>query len=109
MQIKALGGLTYAEYLLKQAVDDIGALNCASFRNCEMRNEMIRKLHNVLHNVEQHAYRTALADLSDVIKRTDGCALHGAPDQNDWIITCSAQGPVYQALQKAKAAIQQLE
>ena len=47
-------------------------------------------------------YRDALDKLeNDILKKTDGCAAAGAPDRNDWIMSCAKQAPVYDAIRRA--------
>jgi hypothetical protein len=59
--------------------------------------------------VNSGEYQGAHNQLSnDVIEKTNGCANEGAPDKNDWIITCEAQGQIYFAIQEAIAFIEEL-
>ena len=46
--------------------------------------------------IDERRYLDALDKLeNDIIAKTDGCANAGAPDKNDCITSCAAQGQVY--------------
>jgi hypothetical protein len=51
----------------------------------------------------------ALDKIEKALDRMDGCVLRGAPDGNgpgrDWIVDCSAQLAIYEALTQARDAI----
>lgn len=69
------------------------------FKNSNMKNTLINKLIAVINNIEMGNYKEALGQLQqDILAKTDGCAVSGAPDKNDWIIDCAAQGRVYPLL-----------
>ena len=54
------------------------------------------KFNAVIANIEVGNYTDALAQLqNDILKKTYGCANAVAPDKNDWVTTCTAQGSVY--------------
>lgn len=41
-------------------------------------------------------YKDALDKLENgILRKTDGCEETGAPDKNDWIVTCQEQEQVY--------------
>ena len=53
-------------------------------------------------------YHSAMQKLeNDVLQKTDGCALTGAPDKNDWITACDTQaefhGPIVSLIEMLKA------
>jgi hypothetical protein len=59
--------------------------------------EMILRGDAALDATEKRAYyHSALQKLeNDVIPKSDGCAVSGAPDKNDWITTCGTQAEFY--------------
>lgn len=59
----------------------VASLDPGVFRN--------RNLQNALVNKQSAAARGGAGD---------GCAVSGAPDRNDWIVTCDAQQEVYATL-----------
>jgi hypothetical protein len=73
------------------------------------QNALIQLLGNVVVALQSGNQPGARQLLQQAISRTDGCALHGAPDGNgpgrDWITTCAAQEQVYSALVAALAAM----
>lgn len=59
---------------------------------------------------QSNFYHAAVQKLeNDILPKTDGCALGGAPDRNDWITACDTQadfyGPVVSLLEMLKANI----
>ena len=67
-----------------------------------MRNALTNKINAVLQMLEQDNYQNALDKLeNDILKKTNGCVLSGAPDNNDWILNCTSQGQVYPLLLNA--------
>lgn len=110
---------------LQHTISIINHLPCGSFRNRMQAHMLTNKINAVIATVElarwfdywatqlpEYAqYFQGMADrlydeaagriLCDLIPKTDGCATKGAPDRNDWIITCTAQEPVYDSLNRA--------
>jgi|GEM_PF-2715535 len=81
---------------LKCAIDVINSLDAADFKNKNMRKTLVNKINVVLKMVGSEQYFEADTKLThDILKKTDGCALIGEPDKNDWIITCSGQNKLY--------------
>jgi PKD domain len=88
------------EEAVDQAVQALGAaaagLDEASFKNSNMKNALSNKIAAVMHMIDQGDYAQALSKLqNDILGKTDGCAVSGAPDSNDWIETCSEQAVLY--------------
>jgi beta propeller repeat protein len=78
------------------AIDAINSLDPQSFKNANMQNALTNKLTTVIQMVEQGQYAEALDKLqNDILQKTDGCALTGASDKNDWIKDCTAQLEIY--------------
>ena len=74
-----------------------------------MQNALINKLNAVIASVQSGNYTGALGQLeNDILGKTDGCANAGAPDNNDWIKDCGAQGLVYPQVLNAIAAVRAL-
>jgi hypothetical protein len=94
--------------LLKDLVVSIGSFNCKTFKNCRMRKDLIRRLHDVTTDIERRNHGDALNDLYEVLRRVDGCALSGAPDHNDWIIDCQAQVGVHGQLMVVITEVKEL-
>ena len=79
------------------------------FKNDNMQNTMINKLNSVIANIEAGNYAGALGQLqNDILKKTYGCANAVAPDKNDWVTTCTAQGSVYPYILIAIDAVEAL-
>ncbi len=65
-------------------------------QNANTATPLINKLNAIQDMIDRGAYRAALNQLkNDVLPKTDGCALTGEPDRNDWLVTCEAQAEVY--------------
>jgi hypothetical protein len=57
---------------------------------------LLNRLNAVIQSITAADYAAALDQLqNDILAKTDGCAKAGAPDSNDWIRNCNAQGQVY--------------
>jgi hypothetical protein len=70
-----------------------------NFENTNMQNAFNNKIAAVNKMVDQGQYTGAIEKLqNDILKKTDGCALTGAPDKNDWIKDCTSQQKVYQQI-----------
>ena len=70
-----------------------------AFKNSTMKNTLLNKLNAVINSIEAGNYQAALEQLqNDILSKTDGCALLGAPDKNDWIKDCATQQMVYPAV-----------
>lgn len=77
----------------------IMALPASAFRFPNLANPVktlaIRELDSVITDIQAGRYLAALTKLGLDIFPTGGCATIGAPDKNDWIMNCAAQGQVY--------------
>lgn len=68
----------------------------AVWKNPEVRDALLNKVAVVKKDVESGNYYAAGNKLqNDILTKTDGYALTGAPDNNDWIINGAAQQQVY--------------
>jgi hypothetical protein len=99
---------------LRNVIADLGntaLLPDSALRNKNMRNTMITKLNVIIKDVDAGNYAVALAKLQqDVMAKTNGCAetLPPAPDNNDWIVTCTYQSLIYPELQDIVGYITEL-
>ncbi len=74
----------------------VNALPADAFDNRNGQNALTNKLLAVLRMIDRGNCRGALEELTnDVLSKTDGCAIGGTPDSNDWIISCPAQSTIY--------------
>lgn len=91
-----------AAQTLQVAASRIKLLPSLRFKNSNMCNTLINKLNSVLLNIDRGAYQEAYNQLNnDVLKKMDGCALFGSPDNNDWITDCQTQSSVYSIILEA--------
>lgn len=88
--------------LLMTLEEVIDTLPTEVFHNKNSARPLINKIDAVLAIMYEGLYEEALDKLkNDILKKTDGCAETGAPDSNDWIITCGAQAEVYPLISSA--------
>jgi PKD repeat protein len=65
-------------------------------KNTNMQNSLNNKLNAVIADVSDGDYNGAINKLqNDILAKTDGCAVSGSPDKNDWITDCSVQTVIY--------------
>jgi hypothetical protein len=95
--------------MVSEAITAINGLDPGELKNATMQKALTNKLAAVIADVEAGYLQDALDKLEhDVIAKTDGCAASGAPDKNDWLKTCAAQGPIYALLREAADLLQSL-
>jgi len=71
-------------------------LDLRDLKNRNMKNALLNKINALQKMIADGLYEEALDKLrNDLLKKTDGCALTGEPDKNDWIKTCKAQSLIY--------------
>jgi hypothetical protein len=93
--------------VLDRAMDIIGGLDPGSLTNPNTGETLVNKLEAAIALIEAGSCQEALMKLQhDILPKTDGCALRGQPDKDDWITTCEAQQKVYPLVLQA---IQRLE
>ena len=96
VQVQVVNTQTAAIQAVQDCEAAITSLESSVFKNANMQNTLINKLNAVIANIEAGNYADALGQLqNDILKKTDGCVTEGAPDKNDWIKNCDAQGSVY--------------
>lgn len=82
----------------------VRALDPGAFARPGLRAVLLSKLAVVRRILEVGASVGAREKLRhDLLAKTDGCALQGAPDANDWIVDCAAQRTVSDAIRQALA------
>jgi hypothetical protein len=81
-----------------------------AFKHRKLQNSLLSTLNAVLHSIREHKYSHALQQLeNDILVKTNGCATAGAPDKNDWIVSCPDQSKVYTPLLNIIAEIRDLD
>lgn len=82
--------------VLKESIYTINHLATGSLKNDNMANTLTNKINAAIQMIDQGLYRDALDKFTnDILGKTDGCAITGSPDKNDWITDCASQGQVY--------------
>ena len=95
--------------ILKGVIKKINSLDPGVFKNPNMLNALTNKINAAIQMVDQGLYREALDKLeNDILPKTDGCAVTGAPDANDWIKNCTAQHEVYPLITDAIALLKNM-
>jgi hypothetical protein len=77
---------------------NINSIDPTDFRNPNQTKAMTNKINAALIAIEDGDFEGARDKLISIRKKTDGCANVGAPDKNDWILTCGEQLPIYSQL-----------
>jgi hypothetical protein len=94
---------------LMAQIECINALPTEAFKNENMRHALTSKLNAALAMLENQAYAAVLNKLeSDLLPKTDGCAINGTPDANDWITDCANQAQVYPLILETIALLRPL-
>jgi hypothetical protein len=92
-----------------EVMDAFNALPADAFKNKNMQKPLTNKINAVLAMIAQGNYQEAFDKLAtDVEGKTDGCALGGAPDPNDWLAACDAQASVYPLILETMAYLEEL-
>jgi hypothetical protein len=99
-----------AEDLIAEAHDIVTGLGSAELSTPGHGRSFERHLEQALEALALGLFGDAIAKLEWALVRTDGCALNGLPDRRngpgaDWITTCEAQAPIYDALVAALDAL----
>ncbi|MHC4112951.1 MAG: PKD domain-containing protein, partial [Planctomycetota bacterium] len=107
--ISAVSQQTQAITMVQGAINIINGFAPEIFKNPNNKKALTNKLNAVIDKLENSEYQDALQKLeSDVLRKTDGCALSGSPDKNDWIIDCSTQNIIYPLILDTIELIEQL-
>ncbi len=96
VQVQVISQQSAAMYAINAIIESVGSLESGDLKNANMKNALINKLNAVIATIEAGNYGEALNKLqNDVLEKTDGCAIGGVLDPNDWITSCPAQNQVY--------------
>jgi predicted outer membrane repeat protein len=93
--------------VLDRLIDIVVGLDPASLTNPNTGDTLVNKLQATIALIDAGLYQDALMKLQhDILPKTDGCALRGQPDKDDWIITCEGQQQVYPLVLQAIQLLQ---
>jgi phage gp29-like protein len=109
--IIAISTQTRLTETLSKAIAILNGFAPAMFKNSHMQSTLTKKIGQVIDQIQQGAYEEALQKLEqDILGKLDGCAVRTppAPDPNDWIIDCGAQGQVYPLMIEAIGLLESL-
>jgi hypothetical protein len=99
VQIQVIETLDGVSQSLSDAIDALNALDESDFAFKHARRFLTAKINFAINSIEHGHYRLALVILErTVLRRMDGCALRGEPDEHagvDTITNCAAQQQVY--------------
>lgn len=84
--------------VLAAAAYSAESLDGAEFRNAHQQKALLNKIGEAGQLAGAGLYVDALVELTGALNKVDGCAQKVAPDANDWVTSCTAQGDVYRAL-----------
>jgi hypothetical protein len=91
-----------AIFTLFEASDRIYELDPKNFNNEDSIILLTNDIDVVITMIDEGLHTEALDKLqNDILKRTNGCADIGEPDENDWIRTYEGQGLVYPLIVEA--------
>lgn len=94
--ISAVTQVTTPIVIIQEALYAVNDFDPEVFKNPKNRKALTNKLNAVIDKLGNGEYQDALKKLqNDILKKTDGCALTGSPDKNDWIKDCNAQAVIY--------------
>jgi hypothetical protein len=97
------------EEVLEHVGETIANLDPEGLNNPNSSNALANKINATLAMIEEGLYEEALDKLQDdILQKTDGCANEGAPDKNDWILTCEDQEKVYPLIVSAIELLESL-
>lgn len=109
VSVTVISGEEFAEMQLMDANAIINSLSTLDFDAAGHQHSFTNLISQVINFIQQGNTSNAISRLSDLISRTDGCALRGAPDATgqgkDWISDCSAQNTLYPVLVAAQEAL----
>jgi len=107
--ITALDVDDFANQQITDAADLIVNLPPTDVTTSGNQNAMTNFLAQAAAAIQAGDFAEAVKKLNDLLNRTDGCELRGAPDGNgpgrDWILNCAAQAETYMLLTAAIAAL----
>lgn len=104
--ITVISGSSYSAMKTAEVINIIAGLPDDAFTTLGNKNAIQNWLHQAIKNIQKDKFDVAISKLEKAMERTDGCAHGGAPDSNDWIVTCTAQDQVYPLLKDARDALE---
>jgi len=107
--ISAITYLTQAILNVQVCIDLVNGFEPSVFNNPNNKNALTNKLNTAIDKLERGEYQDAMQKLeNDILKKTDGCALSGSPDKNDWIRECESQNVLYPLILDTIALLQEV-
>lgn len=92
VEIEAVAAQTASIEAAQAIQEAVAAMGPEAFKNANMQNALLNKLNAAIRDITAGSYAAAADKLeSDVLGKIDGCASVGAPDRNDWVVTCAGQ------------------
>ena len=89
--------VTAATDTVEETIAAITEMDPGIFSNPNIGNALTNKLNSILDLINDGEYQQALDKLNnDILPKTDGCALRGEADKQDWIEECIEQEEVYE-------------
>jgi len=80
------------EEILLEMRETIQLIPPENLHNDNAATPLTNKIEATLTKIAEGSYQDALDKLqNDILKKTDGCALTGAPDSTDWLLKCEDQ------------------
>ncbi len=96
VQIEVVAHVTTALEAAQAIQAAIAELGPGALKNANMKNALLNKLNAVIRDIADGNYAAALEKTeNDVLGKTDGCAVGGDVDRNDWVVTCPDQARIY--------------
>jgi hypothetical protein len=109
VEVAVISGAEFAEFQLGLTIQWVSDLPVSWFTTKGNQMALTRHLTQALVALQNGNTGGALDKIEKALDRMDGCVLRGAPDGNgpgrDWIVDCSAQLAIYEALTQARDAI----
>lgn len=86
-----------SDYALWTNLHLLDGIDKEVFKSKKMKKVFTKKLNQVIWMISRGKFTAAQAKLeTDILDKTNGCALGGAPDDDDWIMDCVSQDQFYQ-------------
>jgi cadherin-like protein/surface protein with Ig-like domain/K319-like protein/FG-GAP repeat protein/PKD domain-containing protein/VCBS repeat protein len=84
---------------LQETITEINNIDPDLFKNSNQVKPLTNKINTVIASIEDGNIQGAIDKLeTDILKKTNGCATDGSPDNNDWIQDCPSQAIVYERI-----------
>ncbi|MCP5004272.1 MAG: hypothetical protein GY941_10075, partial [Planctomycetes bacterium] len=94
---------------LSETISAIESLDNGVFREVEDQYNLTKKLDRAINKLNNEKFEKAKNILvKRILKKVDGCALHGNPDNKDMITDCNSQALVYPLVHEAIEHVEKL-